>query len=73
MKMRFWQKTYLFTLALFLLCLNIGILSLTAYTYQKNVETTEAAVAAEQSYIVKSFERDYEDLIEMSDKASPFF
>lgn len=72
MKMRFWQKTYLFTLALFLLCLNVGILSLTAYTYQKNVETTEAAVAAEQSYIAKSFERDYEDLIEMSDKASPF-
>ncbi len=72
MKMRFWQKTYIFTLVLFLLCMNIGILSLTVYTYQKNVETTETSVKAEQYYIATSFERDYEDLLEInSENASP--
>lgn len=62
MKMRFWQKTYLFTLALFLICLNAGILSLTVYTYRKNVEATETAVAAEQYFVASSFERDYTDM-----------
>ena len=63
MKMKFWQKTYLFTLILFLLCLNIGILSLTVYTYQKNIEATEITASAEQNYIALSFERDYEILM----------
>lgn len=72
MKMRFWQKTYLFTLALFLICLNAGILSLTVYSYRKNVEATETAVAAEQYYIAMSFERDYEDLSETNSYASPW-
>ena len=73
MKMRFWQKTYLFTLALFLICLNVGILSLTVYTYRENVEATETAVAAEQYYVAMSFERDYDALLEASAKASPSF
>ncbi len=73
MKMRFWQKTYLFTLALFLVCLNVGILSLTVYTYRENVEATETAVAAEQYYVAMSFERDYDALLEASAKASPSF
>lgn len=63
MKMKFWQKTYLFTLILFLLCLNIGILSLTVYTYQKNIEATEITASTEQNYIALSFERDYEILM----------
>lgn len=71
MKMRFWQKTYLFTLVLFLLCLNIGILSLTVYTYQKNVETTETAVTAEQHYVAMSFERDFGDMTESNVYSSP--
>lgn len=71
MKMRFWQKTYLFTLVLFLICLNIGILSLTVYTYRKNVEATETAVSAEQYYIAMSFERDYKDLTEANANSSP--
>lgn len=71
MKMRFWQKTYLFTLTLFLICLNVGILSLTVYTYQKNVEATETAVAAEQYYVAKSFERDYKQLTENNSYGSP--
>ncbi len=71
MKMRFWQKTYIFTLVLFLLCLNIGVLSLTVYTYQKNVESTETAVSAEQYYVAMSFERDYKDMNETNSYASP--
>lgn len=71
MKMRFWQKTYLFTLVLFLICLNVGILSLTVYTYRKNVETTEASVRAEQYYVAKSFERDYTDMTESNVFSSP--
>ena len=61
--MKFWQKTYLFTLILFLLCLNIGILSLTVYTYRKNIEATEITASAEQNYMALSFERDYDNLI----------
>jgi len=71
MKMRFWQKTYIFTLVIFLICLNIGILSLTLYTYQKNIEATETAVAAEQYYVAMSFERDYDVLMESNENASP--
>ncbi|MBE6551981.1 MAG: HAMP domain-containing histidine kinase [Ruminococcaceae bacterium] len=62
MKMRFWQKTYLFTLVLFLICLNMGIISLAMYTYRKNVSAAENAVSAEQYYIAMSFERDYADI-----------
>lgn len=71
MKMRFWQKIYIFTLVIFLICLNIGILSLTLYTYQKNIETTETAVSAEQNYIALSFERDYDALMESDENAGP--
>ena len=71
MKMRFWQKTYIFTLVLFLICLNVGILSLTVYTYQKNVEATETAVTAEQYYVARSFERDFEDMTESNAYSSP--
>lgn len=70
MKLRFWQKAYLFTLILFLLCLNAGILSLTVYTHQENAAAVESAAAAEQSYIAMSFERDMETLAE-SDGSSP--
>ena len=61
--MKFWQKTYFLTLILFLLCLNIGILSLTVYTYQKNIEAAETTASAEQNYIALSFERDYDSLM----------
>ncbi len=71
MKMRFWQKTYIFTLVLFLICLNVGILSLTVYTYQKNVEATEIAVIAEQYYVAMSFERDFENMTESNSYSSP--
>lgn len=71
MKMRFWQKTYIFTLVLFLICLNVGILSLTVYTYQKNVEAAETTVKAEQHYVATAFERDYTDMIKANAYPSP--
>ncbi len=71
MKMRFWKKTYIFTLVLFLLCLNAGILTLTVYTHNKSVETTETAVSAEQYYVAMSFERDFEDMSEKNHISSP--
>lgn len=63
MKLKFWQKTYLFTLILFLSCLNIGILSLTVHTHQKNIEAAEITASAEHNYIALSFERDYNSLM----------
>lgn len=70
MKMRFWQKTYIFTLILFLVCLNVGVLSLTVYTYQKNVDSYETAAKAEQYYIAMSFDRDCKDLKESYSSAN---
>ena len=71
MKMRFWQKTYIFTLVLFLICLNAGVLSLTSYTYKKNVEATENSVSAEQYYVAMTFERDYEDMTNSNIYSNP--
>lgn len=59
MKIRFWHKAYLRTLALFLICLNAGILSLAVYTHQKNVETAETTAASQYQYIADLFETDY--------------
>lgn len=69
--MRFWQKTYLFTLVLFLICLNIGILSLTVYTYQNHVDAAESTASAEQNYAAMSFERDLDTLTGGNSFASP--
>lgn len=71
MKMRFWQKTYILTLILFLLCLNAGILSLTLFTYSKNVAAAEETAGAEQYYIARSFERDLEDMNAAGEGQSP--
>ena len=61
MKIKFWQKAYILTLVLFLLCLNTGILTLAAYTDRKNEDSARATAAAQQDYMVRSFERDYTD------------
>ncbi len=71
MKMRFWQKTYIFTLILFLVCINAGVLSLTVYTYRENVQAAESTASAEQYYVAVSFERDYTDLIANNSSALP--
>lgn len=69
--MRFWHKTYILTLILFLLCLNTGIMTLAVYTYQKNVETIEASATAEQHYITRSFENDYQSMLNAGGMANP--
>lgn len=71
MKMRFWQKTYILTLVLFLACLNSGILSLTLFTYSKSVRSAEESAGAEQYYIARSFERDLGDMLASGAEQSP--
>ncbi len=71
MKMRFWQKTYILTLILFLVCLNAGIISLTLFTYSKSVRSAEESAGAEQFYVARSFERDLEDMLAASRLQSP--
>ena len=61
MKMRFWQKIYVLTLVLFLVCLNVGIFSLAAITHRKNVDSMETTAKGEYNYIAMTFERDYND------------
>lgn len=70
--MKFWQKTYILTLLLFLVCLNAGIFALTYYTYGENVQAAEDVCRAEQTYISKSFERDLETLLSSGSGASPY-
>jgi len=59
--MKFWQKTYLLTLALFLLFMDGGIFSLAVYANSKTMDSTVAAARAEQYYIAGSLERDISD------------
>ena len=72
MKMRFWRKIYIFTLVLFLFCLNAGILIPAYYTYNKSVKAEEDSCRAEQSYIGENFERDYNDIQSEGKGESPF-
>lgn len=69
--MRFWQKTYLLTLVLFLICLNAGIISLTLFTHSKSVRSAEETAGAEEYYIARSFERDLEDMLAAGAEQSP--
>ena len=71
MKIRFWQKAYVLTLLLFLVCLYAGLFSLAFYTYGKNVQNVESLCRSEQNYIVKSFERDFEDMNAAGENANP--
>ncbi len=71
MKIRFWQKTYILTLILFLVCLNAGIISLTLFTHSKSVRAAEESAGAEEYYIARSFERDLEDMLASGAGQSP--
>lgn len=64
MKLKFWQKTYILVLALFLAGLFAGILSLTVFSYNKSLSEKEETSRAECSYIASSFERDWSSLTE---------
>ena len=54
--MKFWQKTFLLTLALFLVCLNGGIFALTYYTYHEAVTAEEAAGTEQFLYIARTLD-----------------
>ena len=60
--MRFREKTYLITLVLFLLFLNIGIFSLAYYTYHNNMEAAADLCREESRVIADGFAKDAEYL-----------
>ena len=58
--MKFWQKTFILTLALFLVCFAVGIFSVAVFFNGQLNESCEETCLAEQFYIVKSFAADSE-------------
>ena len=58
--MKFWQKTFICTLALFLVCFGSGIFALAVFFNGQLVENCENTCLAEQFYISKSFAADCE-------------
>ena len=63
MRLKFWQKTFLLTLTLFLVCLDAGILALTHYTYGETVKAEENACIAQKNALVRSLARDLDTLL----------
>lgn len=58
--MKFWQKTFILTLALFLLCFGVGVFSIASFFNGQLTENCENTCLAEEFYIVKSFSADSE-------------
>jgi signal transduction histidine kinase len=58
--LKFWQKTFICTLALFLVCFGSGIFALAVFFNGQLVENCENTCLAEQFYIAKSFAADCE-------------
>ena len=58
--MKFWQKTFICTLVLFLVCFGSGIFALAVFFNGQLVENCENTCLAEQFYISKSFAADCE-------------
>ena len=58
--MKFWQKTFILTLALFLLCFGGGVFSIAVFFNGQMIENCEDTCLAEQFYISKSFAADSE-------------
>ncbi|MBQ7337350.1 MAG: HAMP domain-containing histidine kinase [Clostridia bacterium] len=58
--MKFFERTYLLTLVLFLVFLNGCILMLTLYSYERRVDATEQVCLSEQYTIRQAFEDDYD-------------
>jgi len=59
MKMKFFERTYLLMLVLFLLFLNGSIFSLVLYTRHNALEAAEQICLSEQYTVRQAFERDY--------------
>jgi len=62
MKMKFFERTYLLTLMLFLLFLDVCAVFLCVFTYKSNIDATEGACASESFAITKSYENDIKEL-----------
>lgn len=58
--MKFWQKTFILTLTLFLICFAIGIFSSALFFNDQLNQSCENTCLSEQFYIVKSFTADIE-------------
>ena len=71
MKLKFWQKTYILTLIVFLISLNAGIFSLAVYTHGRDINAERENCRAEVYYIAQAFERDYSDLMSAGYGADP--
>ena len=62
MRMKFFEKTYLMTLTLFLVFLNLSIIALCLFTLNSNIETTQNACISEENAVREAFENDMENL-----------
>ena len=61
MKMKFFERTYLLMLLLFLLFLNGSIFSLVLYTHHNTLSAAERVCLSELATVKEAFERDYKD------------
>lgn len=62
MKMRFFEKTYLLTLILFLVFLDASVIFLCIFTFRSNISAAENVCASESFAIVEAYESDTSDL-----------
>lgn len=60
MRMKFFERTYLFTLVLFLLFLNGGVFALAYYTYGNSITAAEQVCRSEEAALTEAFLRDLE-------------
>ncbi len=68
MSMKFWQKTYLVTLTLFLVFLNVGLFTIGYFTYQNNIKTAENNCRAEYDSILSSLVSDHASLSKINER-----
>lgn len=60
MRKKFFERTYLTTLILFLVFLNGAVLTLTLYSHERRMDATEQICLTEQYAICQAFETDYD-------------
>ncbi len=60
MRKKFFERTYLTTLILFLIFLNGAVLTLTLYSHERRMDATEQICLTEQYAICQAFEADYD-------------
>ncbi len=62
MKTKFFERTYLFTLMIFLLFLDVSVIFLCVFTFRNNMSATEKACASESFAISEAYGTDVKDL-----------